>query len=72
MSFRTGPRGSARRGLLVVDLLIESGAVDEYRLQIFPTAPDASRRLFPDGRHLELVSTERMGLTTLAICTPGV
>ena len=53
------------------DLFIAAGAVDEYRLRVFPTAAGSGRRLFPVGSRLDLVSTERMGPTTLAIYTPS-
>lgn len=56
----------------LVDLFIGAGAVDEYRLRIFPTATGTGRRLFPNGCRLDLVRTERMGPTTLAILTPSV
>lgn len=55
----------------LVDMFIGAGSVDEYRLRIFPTATGAGRRLFPNGCRLELVSTERLGPTTLAIFTPA-
>lgn len=55
----------------LVDQFVGAGAIGEYRLRVFPTATGAGRRLFPNGCHLELVSTERMGPTTLAILTPG-
>jgi dihydrofolate reductase len=55
----------------LVDLFVNAGAVDEYRLRVFPTATGAGRRLFPHGAPLELVSVERMGPTVLTICTPA-
>jgi dihydrofolate reductase len=55
----------------LVDLFVESGAVGEYRLRVFPTATGQGRRLFPNGYRLDLVTTERMGPTVLMICTPG-
>jgi dihydrofolate reductase len=55
----------------LVDLFIGAGAVDEYRLRVFPTAIGSGRRLFRDERRLDLVSTERMGPTTLTIYTPA-
>ncbi len=53
------------------DLFVDAGAVDEYRLRVFPTATGAGRRLFPNGGRLELVSSERMGPTMLTIYTAG-
>jgi dihydrofolate reductase len=55
----------------LVDLFVNAGAVDEYRLRIFPTATGAGRRLFPNGTLLDLVSSEQMGPTVLTIYTPG-
>jgi dihydrofolate reductase len=55
----------------LVDLFVDAGAVDEYRLRIFPTATGAGRRLFPNGARLELVSAERMGPSVLTIHTPA-
>jgi dihydrofolate reductase len=55
----------------LVDVFVAAGAVDEYRLRIFPTATGAGRRLFPDGVHLELVSTEQLGPTILGIYRPS-
>jgi dihydrofolate reductase len=54
----------------LVDLFVGAGAVGEYRLRVFPTATGAGRRLFPNGRRLDLVGTERMGPTTLMIYAP--
>jgi dihydrofolate reductase len=54
----------------LVDRFIEAGAVDEYRLRVFPTATGAGRRLFPAGRRLTLVSTKQLGPTVLSIYTP--
>jgi dihydrofolate reductase len=68
---------SAQRDVVVigswtlVDQFVGAGAVDEYRLRVFPTAAGAGRRLFPKGCQLDLVSSERMGPTTLTICTPA-
>jgi dihydrofolate reductase len=56
----------------LVDQFVSSGAVDEYRLRVFPTATGAGRSLFRGGCQLDLVSSERMGPTTLTICTPTV
>lgn len=53
----------------LVALFVNAGAVDEYRLCVFPTATGAGRRLFPDGCRLDLVSTERLGPTLLTIYT---
>ncbi len=67
---------SAERGVIVmgsgsaVDGVGEAGAVDEYRLRVFPTATGAGRRLFPTGSRLDLVSIEQMGPTALMIYTP--
>ena len=55
----------------LVDEFVGAGAVDECRLRIFPTATGAGRRLFPNGCRLDLVSSERMGPTTLAIFKPA-
>lgn len=55
----------------LLDLFIEAGAVDEYRLRVFPTATGTGHRLFPNGCRLDLVSTERMGPTVLTIYTPA-
>lgn len=55
----------------LVDLFVNAGAVDEYRLRIFPTAAGAGHRLFPNGTRLELVSTERMGPSVLTTYIPG-
>ncbi len=54
----------------LLDLFVSAGAVDEYRLRIFPTATGKGRRLFPHGVQLTQVSAEPMGPTTLAIYTP--
>jgi dihydrofolate reductase len=54
----------------LVGLFIGAGAVDEYRLRVFPTATGAGRKLFPDGTRLALESTERLGPTVLTIYTP--
>ena len=54
------------------DVFIGAGAVDEYRLRVFPTATGAGRRLFPDGCRMNLVSSERMGPTMLCIYTPDI
>ena len=68
---------SASRDLIVigsgslVDLFISAGAVDEYRLRVFPTATGAGRRLFPKGARLDLLSIEQMGPTALMIYTPS-
>ncbi|MGI8457337.1 MAG: dihydrofolate reductase family protein [Propionibacteriaceae bacterium] len=70
-------RESAERDVVIigsgslVDLFVGAGAVDEYRLRVFPTATGAGRPLFPHGCRLDLVSTERRGPTTLTIYTPG-
>jgi len=68
---------TARRDVVIVGsgsltrLFADAGAVDEYRLRVFPTAAGAGRRLFPDGCRLDLVSAERMGPTVLTIYTPA-
>ncbi|KJL21641.1 dihydrofolate reductase family protein [Microbacterium azadirachtae] len=56
----------------VVDAFVRAGAVDEYRLRVFPTATGTGRRLFPDGADLDLVSVEQVGPTSLVIATPSV
>jgi dihydrofolate reductase len=67
---------AARRDVVIVgsgsilNTFIDAGAVDEYRLRIFPTATGRGRRLFAQERRLELIGLERMGPTALAICTP--
>jgi dihydrofolate reductase len=53
----------------LTELFIGAGAVDEYRLRIFPTVAGAGRRLFQKGCRLELVSAERMGPSVLTIYT---
>jgi dihydrofolate reductase len=53
----------------VAERLIEAGAVDEYRLRVFPTATGAGRRLFSRETRLDLVSSEVLGPTTLSIYT---
>lgn len=68
---------SAERDVIVigsgslVDSFIDAGAVDEYRLRVFPTATGTGRRLFPNGTHLDLVSIEHLGPTMLTIYTPA-
>lgn len=70
-------KASASRDVIIigsgslVDLFVDAGAVDEYRLRVFPTATGTGRRLFRNERCLDLVSTERLGPTTLTIYTPG-
>lgn len=54
----------------VVDAFIDAGAVDEYRLRVFPTATGSGRPLFRQECLLDLVSLERMGPTALAIYRP--
>ncbi|MBS1883441.1 MAG: dihydrofolate reductase family protein [Actinobacteria bacterium] len=55
----------------LVGLFVDAGAVDEYRLRVFPTATGASRRLFREEVRLDLAGTERMGPTVLTIYMPG-
>jgi dihydrofolate reductase len=55
----------------LVDQFVNAGAVDEYRLRVFPTATGTGRRLFPNGCRLDIVSTEPMGPTTLTIYAPA-
>ena len=70
-------RTAALRDVIIIgsgsllDLFVGAGAVDEYRLRVFPTAAGAGRRLFPDGAKLDLVSVEQMGPTSLTIATPS-
>ena len=47
----------------LLDLFVEAGAVDKYRLRVFPTATGTGHRLFPNGCRLDLVSTERIETT---------
>lgn len=71
-------RTAERRDVVVigsgslVDAFVRAGAVDEYRLRVFPTATGAGRRLFPDGAALDLVTVEQVGPTSLVIATPSV
>lgn len=55
----------------LTELFIDAGAVDEYRLRVFPTATGAGRRLFRKECRLELVSAEQMGPTVLTTYTPS-
>ncbi|MEU1982301.1 dihydrofolate reductase family protein [Nocardia sp. NPDC019395] len=55
----------------LVDLFRDAGAVDEYRLLIFPSATGAGRRLFPDGSRLDVISTDQVGPGVLLIGTPA-
>lgn len=70
-------RTAADRDVVIVgsgsllDLFIDAGAVDEYRLRVFPTATGAGRRLFADGAHLDIIDVERMGPTFLVVSTPA-
>lgn len=54
----------------IIDLLQRAGAVDEYRLRIFPTATGTGRRLFPDGMRLDVIGSELLGPTALLIAVP--
>jgi dihydrofolate reductase len=68
-------RESAERDVVLVgsgsvgERLIDAGAVDEYRLRVFPTATGAGRRLFSRETRLDLVSSDVLGPTTLSIYT---
>lgn len=70
-------RTAAERDVVLIgsgsltDLFIGAGAVDEYRLRIFPTAAGAGRRLFRAHTPLDLVSVQQLGPTALMICTPS-
>lgn len=55
----------------LVEKFIGAGAVDEYRLRVFPTATGMGRRLFPNGSRLDLVGADRLGPTMLTIYTPA-
>ncbi|MBS1861562.1 MAG: dihydrofolate reductase family protein, partial [Actinobacteria bacterium] len=55
----------------LVGLFVDAGAVDEYRLRVFPTATGASRRPFREEVRLDPAGTERMGPTVLTIYMPG-
>ncbi len=55
----------------LTEQFIVAEAVDEYRLRIFPTATGAGRRLFLNRARLELVDTQRMGPSVLAIYEPS-
>jgi dihydrofolate reductase len=66
---------SAGRDVVIIgsgsltELFIDAGAVDEYRLRVFPTAAGAGHRLFRKECRLDLVSTESMGPTVLTTYT---
>lgn len=54
--------------LSLVDVLVDQGLVDEYRLLTFPSVLGTGRRLFPvDGppRYLECLSAEQTGAAVL-------
>jgi dihydrofolate reductase len=55
----------------VIAELAKEGLVDEYRLLTFPTAVGAGRRLFSEGRRLDLVSAEQVGPAVLSILIPS-
>lgn len=54
----------------LTDRFIGAGAVDEYRLRVFPTATGAGRRLFRNDARLDLTAVEQMGPTFLVVSTP--
>jgi dihydrofolate reductase len=51
----------------VVGALAGEDLVDEYRLLTLPTATGSGRRLFTEGRRLELVRSEQVGPAVLSV-----
>lgn len=47
---------------VLVHTLIEADLVDEYRLHLYPVALGGGKRLFPDGRRLDLTLAESSAL----------